>query len=85
MKERLEEAAKNESEYLADYDDKEMYQNGFIAGALWQQEQDKKMYSEEDMVKAIYFGANGMYGYQIGEEGYTINQIKKFLQQFKNK
>jgi hypothetical protein len=49
------------------------------------QEQDNKMYSEEDMVKAIYFGANGMYGYQIGEEGYTINQIKKFLQQFKNK
>jgi hypothetical protein len=49
------------------------------------QEQDKNKYSEEDMKKAIDFGANGMYGYQIGKEGYTINQIKKFLQQFKNK
>jgi hypothetical protein len=56
MKERLEEAAKNESEYLADYDDKEMYQNGFIAGALWQQEQDKKMYSEEDLKYAYEQG-----------------------------
>jgi len=55
------------------------------AMANWQQEQDKNKFSEEDMVKAIDFGANGMYGYQIGKEGYTINQIKKFLEQFKNK
>ena len=45
----------------------------------------KLMYSEEDMIKAIYFGAGGMYGYQIEEEGYDVNQIKRFLETFKNK
>jgi hypothetical protein len=28
----------------------------FIAGALWQQEQDKKMYSEEDVRDAYHCG-----------------------------
>ena len=39
-------------------------------------------YSEEDMKKAIKFGADGMYGWQMGEEGYTDNQIKRFLETF---
>ena len=74
MKERLEEAAKNESEYLADYDDKEMYQKGFIEGAksdaardYWfekfQQEQDKKMYSEVDLEVAYFEGREGLYSF----------------------
>ena len=42
-------------------------------------------YSEEDMREAIMFGANGMYGWQMGEEGYTDNQIKRFLKTFKKK
>ena len=42
-------------------------------------------YSEEDMKEAIMFGVNGLYGYQIGGEGYIDNQIKRFLEQFKNK
>ncbi|WP_296683628.1 hypothetical protein [Flavobacterium sp.] len=52
-------------------------------------EKDKEMekqqrgYSEEDMKEAIMFGVNGMYGWQIGEEGYTNNQIKRFLETFK--
>ena len=45
----------------------------------------EQMYSEEDMKKAIKFGADGMYGWQMGEEGYDVNQIKRFLETFKNK
>lgn len=41
-KETLEEAAEKQHNY-ASYE-------AFIRGAKWQQEQDKKMYSEEDMV-----------------------------------
>ena len=36
--ETLEKAAENESEYLSDYEDKDMYQRGFIAGAKWEKE-----------------------------------------------
>ena len=50
MKEILEDAAKNESEYLADWEDKDMYQRGFIEGAKWQQE---RMYGEEDLREAF--------------------------------
>jgi hypothetical protein len=45
---------------------------GFIAGAKWQQEQDNKMYSEEDMRKAF----NGF------KSGKSFNE---WLEQFKNK
>lgn len=56
-KETLEEAAKNESEYLADWEDKDMYENGFIAGAEWQSE---RMYSEEDIREAFRQGQDNM-------------------------
>jgi hypothetical protein len=46
MKETLEETAENESEYLSDWEDKDIYQRGFIAGAKWQQ---KNSYSEEEV------------------------------------
>jgi hypothetical protein len=49
--ETLEEAAENESEYLADYEDKEAYQKAFIAGANYQAE---RMYSEEDVMNALH-------------------------------
>ncbi len=52
----------------------------FIEGAKWQQE---RSYSEEDMEKAIKFGAFGMYGYKMGEEGKEVNQVKTFLETFK--
>lgn len=48
-------------------------------------QKQEQMYNEEDMKKAIKFGADGMYGWQMGEEGYTDNQIKRFLETFKNK
>ena len=50
MSETLEDAAKNESEYLADWEDKDMYQKGFIEGAKWQQE---RMYSEEEVIAIV--------------------------------
>lgn len=52
----------------------------FIDGYQTAKEQ---MYNEEDMKKAIMFGAGGLYGWQMGEEGYTDNQIKRFLKTFK--
>ena len=51
----------------------------FKIGTEWQQE---RMYTEEDMIKAIKFGSDGMYGWQLGEEGYTVNQIERFLKTF---
>ena len=45
----------------------------------------EQMYNEEDMEKAIKFGADGMYGWQMGEEGYYVNQVKRFLETFKKK
>jgi glutaredoxin len=58
------------------------YIKGFNEGSAYQQE---RMYSEEDMEKAIKFGADGMYGWQMGEEGYYVNQVKRFLETFKKK
>lgn len=42
-------------------------------------EYDTKKYTQEDIIKAIEFGAGGMYGYQIGENGSEVNQIKRFI------
>jgi hypothetical protein len=84
-KETLEEAAKNESEYLTDYDDKEMYKKGFIEGAKWQQEQDKKFYSEEevlDQLNLLYAMKNSLVDTFTDEEDYIT---MKWFEQFKNK
>jgi len=54
----------------------------FSNGAKYMQE---KMFSEEDMRKAIIFGLDGMYGFQWGKQGQTENQINKYLKQFKKK
>ena len=75
--ETLEEVAKNESEYLADYDDKEMYQKGFMEGAKWQQEQDKKLYSEEDLRNAYRWGT-------LVRQG-TKEHFNEWFEQFKKK
>jgi hypothetical protein len=56
---------------------------GYLSANLENIELLKRSYSEEDMKEAIMFGANGMYGWQMGEEGYTDNQIKRFLKTFK--
>jgi hypothetical protein len=43
----------------------------------------ERMYSEGDMKKAIKFGLDGLYGYQMGEDGYFDNQVKRFLKEIK--
>lgn len=54
--ETLDEVAEKESEYLADWEDKDMYKKGFIDGAKWQQQQNKNLYSEEDLEQAHFDG-----------------------------
>jgi hypothetical protein len=49
----------------------------FIAGAEWQQEQDNKMYSEEDMKLAFETGRN----FQLTGE----NNFNELIEQFKKK
>ena len=80
-KETLEEAAEKQHNY-ASYE-------AFIRGAKWQQEQDKKMYSEEDM---IAFGKSCFYkGFEKAENDdancYTAfrEEIGSLVEQLKNK
>ena len=68
--ETLKKAAENDSEYLADWEDKTMYKRGFIEGAKWQQE---RMYSEEDMKLAFEAG------YKKGFSGYPNTENWKEL------
>jgi hypothetical protein len=59
-KETLEEAVKYYAHNYFEMHDTNNYKalkQGFEAGAKWQQEQDKKMYSEEDMMFAYEQGA----------------------------
>ena len=58
MKETLEEAAEKRIPTSSKvWELTETRRNDFIAGALWQQEQDKKMYSEEEVMFAYHQGA----------------------------
>jgi hypothetical protein len=74
---QLEEAAENESEYLADYEDKEAYQKAFIAGAKWQQE---RMYSEEEVMNIIDSFIDNLQDYTP-----TFNSRQEWFKQFKKK
>jgi len=78
--ETLEEVAENESEYLADWEDKEMYQKAFIEGAKWQQE---RSYSEEE-VKNILFEWS-MYKLNASFEDGEIMDYEQWFEQFKKK
>ena len=55
---------------------KSNFLNGFEEGAKWQQEQDKKMYSEEEVIKLLE-----------KRDKYVGNWLPplKWLEQFKNK
>jgi len=82
MGKNIKEAAENYAHNYFDMHETNNYKalkQGFEKGAKWQQE---RSYSEEDMEKAIKFGAEGMYGWQMGEEGYYVNQVKRFLETF---
>jgi hypothetical protein len=41
--------------------------------------QSDKKWTDEDMRMAIQFGLDGMYGYKLDDEGYTINQMNRYL------
>ena len=83
--ETLEEAAANESEYLADWEDKDMYQKGFIEGAKWQQE---RMYSEEDMKECVMYILRDLNSHnEVDKLGnfVWIDSFNKWFEQFKKK
>jgi hypothetical protein len=54
----------------------------FIAGAKWQQEQDKKMYSEEDMKEAFRVGFNVGYN---DEESPSYLTFEEWIKEYKKK
>ena len=76
MKETLEEVAKNESEYLADWEDKDMYKKGFVEGAKWQQEQDRWKTVDEETpptsVELLVKSPNGVIYLSNWRESYQI-------------
>lgn len=78
MEETLEEALKNELEFVhnscRNFDFDLGFKTGGLIGAKWQQEQDNNKYSEEDMTEyAIYIVFN------------NLITPKQWLEQFKNK
>jgi hypothetical protein len=77
--ETLEEVAENECKYLADWKDKDIYKKGFLDCAKWQQQQNKNLYSEEDVHKIIESYQNN-----IGNNPILIGYIEWF-EQFKKK
>ena len=81
-KETLEEVAENESEYLADWEDKEMYQKGFIEGYKLAQE---RSYSEEDMREAFIAGGNSNITEDDGYGSRYLKYMEKWFKQFKKK
>ncbi len=77
LEETIEKIAENESEYLADWEDKDMYKKGFLDGAKWQQE---KMYSEQEVEKMVRAA------YTFGEKEFKyFGAFKEWFEQFKKK
>ena len=88
MKETLEEVAENYSKITLNkgglISDKQV--NGFIAGAKWQQEQDKNKYSEEEVLE-ILLKHQSDYRSTVRNTS-PLNwsfDIKKWFEQFKKK
>ena len=54
--------------------------NGIRLGAKWKQEQDKKLYSEEDMIEFVKFILLGNHEYKSYE-----NMVKEWFEEFKKK
>ena len=76
--ETLEEAAENESEYLADWEDKNMYKKGFIEGSKWQQE---RSYSEEEVLAILNelgWGVYVCYSGNIPISEWMLNAFEQF-------
>ena len=82
--ETLEETAKNESEYLADWEDKDMYVKGFIDGAECQAEQDQNKYSEEEVLQLI-INCKERFGGSDLDDYVEDSKVIKWFEQFKKK
>jgi hypothetical protein len=88
-KETLEEVAErlypeNIESIMDGYHDSNSYQReSFIIGAKWQQEQDKKLYSEEEALQILH-NIFGVYGKHIG---FVFNDdlIKDLFEQYRKK
>lgn len=79
-KETLEEAAKYYAHNYFQMHETNNYKalnQGFVAGAKWQQEQDKKMYSKEDLRNAYRWGT-------LVNQG-TKEHFNEWFEQFKKK
>ena len=74
QEETIEKIAENESEYLADWEDKDMYKRGFVDGANWQAE---RMYSEEDLEYAFNSGKGYGVPDNIKDFNSFINSLNK--------
>jgi hypothetical protein len=97
--ETLEEAAKKYFNYnifgdcITDFE-KEISLRSYIAGAKWQQEQDKNKYSEEEMLEFSEWVSHNDWVY-LPSKGYWVNEeveeseekftTKELFKQFKNK
>lgn len=58
---------------------------GFKEGAKWKEEQDKKMYSEEDM-RGMYDKSCGLIGLELlDDQTENDSRFKEILEQFKKK
>ena len=86
MKETLEEAAENKfgkvNPTLGKSDYRMGYESGLIAGAKWQQEQDKNKYSEEEVLDIINSFEKLCYNYQSNKDWFPAKK-KEFLNNLK--
>jgi len=60
-------------------------QEGILAGAKWQQEQDKNKYSKEDMELAFIAGGNSNITEDDGYGSRYLKYMDKWFEQFKKK
>ena len=84
-KETLEEAARIWNESFDEYDEfvkkhNTNIQNSFIAGAQWQQEQDKNKYSEEEMFEFSQWISHEDWVY-LPSKDYWVNEEQEELEQ----
>jgi len=84
----LKDAFEKYSEYLEDFENKNTYEHGFKDGAKWQQEQDKKLYSEEevyDLFSEWFLYKSGAILVDEDEIPNGVLSFNQWFEQFKKK
>ena len=85
QEETIEKIAENESEYLADWEDKDMYKRGFVDGANWQAE---RMYSEEEVKRLafdFYYDMSHKMGVNTNQISENATNVDIWFEQLKKK